>query len=87
MKELWHFTAEWCTFCKQMKPLIEEYLTANPTVEYVKIDFDEDKDAAEMNRVEAVPTFIFFNGGNMVNRVDGAFDIEKIDSLFLSKQA
>jgi thioredoxin 1 len=87
MRELWHFTAEWCTFCKQMKPLIEEYLTANPTVEYVKIDFDEDKDAAEMNRVEAVPTFIFFNSGNMVNRVDGAFDIEKIDSLFLSKQA
>jgi len=40
-----------------------------------------------MNRVEAVPTFIFFNSGNMVNRVDGAFDIEKIDSLFLSKQA
>lgn len=86
MKELWHFTAEWCTYCKQMKPFIEEYLAANPTVEYVKIDFDEDKDAAEMNRVNAVPTFVFFNKGNMVNRIDGAFDIEKIDSLFAGQK-
>jgi thioredoxin-like negative regulator of GroEL len=69
-----------------MKPLIEEYLTANPTVEYVKIDFDEDKDAAEINRVGAVPTFIFFNGGNMVNRIDGAFDVEKIDEIFAGQK-
>lgn len=86
MRELWHFTAEWCRFCKEMKPLIEKYLSANPNVEYIKIDIDEDKDAADQNRVDAVPTFVFFNKGNMVNRIDGAFDIEKIDSLFLSKQ-
>lgn len=86
MRELWHFTAEWCRFCKEMKPLIEEYLISNPNVEYIKIDIDEDKDAADQNRVDAVPTFVFFNKGNMVNRIDGAFDIEKIDSLFLSKQ-
>jgi thioredoxin-like negative regulator of GroEL len=87
MRELWHFTAEWCTFCKQMKPLIEEYLVANPTVEYIKIDIDEDKDAADQNKVEAVPTFVFFNKGNMVNRIDGAFDVEKIDEIFAGQRA
>lgn len=87
MKELWHFTAEWCGYCKQMKPLIEDYLKANPKVEYIKIDIDADKDAADANKVEAVPTFVFFNKGTVVNRINGAFDIEKIDSIFAGESA
>lgn len=86
MKELWHFTAEWCQYCKQMKPLIEDYLKANPKVEYIKIDIDADKDAADANRVEAVPTFVFFNKGTVVNRINGAFDIEKIDAIFAGQE-
>lgn len=86
MKEIWHFTADWCTFCKQMKPLIEDYTKANPKVEYIKIDIDADKEAADMNRVESVPTFILFNNGNMVNRINGAFDIEKLDRAFAGEK-
>lgn len=82
MRELWHFTADWCGYCKQMKPLIEEYLAANPKVEYIKIDIDSDKDAADANKITGVPTFVFFNRGNVINRINGAFEIEKMDALF-----
>ena len=81
-KELWHFTADWCPHCKRMAPLIADYMEKNPDVEYIKIDVEEDKDAADINQVDSLPTFLFFKKGMLMNRVNGTFEIEDTDSLF-----
>ena len=63
-----------------------EFCDATEPLDF-KVDIDEDKDASDQNKVEAVPTFVFFNKGNMVNRIDGAFDVEKIDEIFAGQKA
>ncbi len=41
MREILHFSAEWCGPCKMMVPIIGKYLESNPGVKYTKIDIDE----------------------------------------------
>ena len=69
---LLHFTAEWCAPCKAMKPLIDEYVTDNPDVEYKVVDIDYDFDSLTKFDVLGVPTFILFNGDEEVRRHTGA---------------
>ena len=36
MKELLHFTADWCNPCKSMAPVIERFINDNPDIKYTK---------------------------------------------------
>ena len=70
--KLLHFTAEWCQPCKAMKPIIDEYVEANPELEYSPIDIDYNFDSLTKFDVLGVPTFILFNGDEEVRRHTGA---------------
>jgi thioredoxin 1 len=49
-------------------------------VAFAKIDIDDNSDAAAEYEISAVPTFVFFDGEDVVERFSGA-DQNKLESL------
>lgn len=74
------FFAEWCGPCKYLAPILEELQKENPTVEFYKVDVDENSEVAEEQSISAMPTIKFFKNGTSVAEVVGA-DANKIKDL------
>ncbi|CAH9125261.1 unnamed protein product [Cuscuta epithymum] len=66
------FTASWCGPCKFMAPFIDTMASKYTDVNFIKIDVDEVKEAAEEYGVTAMPTFVFIKQGKVVDKVVGA---------------
>jgi thioredoxin 1 len=66
------FYASWCPFCRSFLPLFAKNASKSNfcTVLYVKID-DYDNPLWEEYSIEAVPTVILFEEGEVCRRLDG----------------
>lgn len=67
MKELLYFTAEWCTPCKRVKPLLTEVLTEFPEISMKFIDAEDNRDLLQQHSVMSVPTILDPVTGKQVN--------------------
>ncbi len=64
--------ADWCGPCRALAPLLEKYAELYAgEVTFVKVNLDEELEVAEVYRVEAVPTLLFFQNGQLTDRVTG----------------
>mmetsp|Transcript_53084 Transcript_53084/g.128835 ORF Transcript_53084/g.128835 Transcript_53084/m.128835 type:complete len:152 (+) Transcript_53084:130-585(+) len=79
-KSVLYFTATWCPPCKAIKPLYEELSDKYGDVAFGKIDVDENSEAAAEFNISAVPTFVFFDGEEQIERFSGA-DPNQLESL------
>ena len=82
MKELIHFTANWCKPCEKMAPIIDEFLKNNTDIYYDKVDVDIDFDKAEKYNVQSIPTLISKIDGKIYDRVSGIASEFKLKSMF-----
>lgn len=67
--------ADWCGPCKQIAPLFQklaETASQIPTVGFVKVDTDAQKDVAAEHSITALPTFIVFKDGKIYEKIQGA---------------
>lgn len=75
--------AEWCGPCQSMKPIIEalkkEY---KGKVEFVAIDVDQNKDAAQKYNVSSIPVQIIFQNDKQVFRHVGTISKDDIAAQF-----
>lgn len=81
MKKILHFTADWCNPCKRLKPIIEEFVSNNPDVEYIVIDVDIDFAKAEEYMVMSIPTLVVVKEDGSLARHHGVASYEEIESL------
>jgi thioredoxin 1 len=81
-KQLIHFTGEWCTPCKKMQPIIEDFLYQNPNIEYIKIDVDSNIEKLKEYNVASIPTFISKIDNEINARHVGAGGLNVLESLF-----
>jgi thioredoxin 1 len=82
MKELLHFTADWCGPCKMIKPIIEEFISNNPDITYTKIDVDQNKTMVQDNNIMSIPTLIMLVDGVQVKRHTGALTKDQFNTTF-----
>lgn len=82
MKQFIHFTADWCNPCKQMKPIIDKFISDNPDIEYILIDVDNQIDLVEQYEIKTVPTFISKIDGTIHDRISGLASEFKLKSMF-----
>ncbi|KAH8728656.1 thioredoxin-like protein [Phaeosphaeriaceae sp. PMI808] len=64
--------ATWCGPCKMIAPTIVKFSEKYPDTKFYKLDIDEVPDVAQELGIRAMPTFVFFKGGEKVGEVVGA---------------
>ena len=67
------FWAEWCGPCKMMNPVLDE-LTKEYGDQVVigKMNVDDNSEVPFRYGIRAIPTFLVFKGGELVDRLTGA---------------
>jgi thioredoxin 1 len=69
------FYADWCGPCKMMAPAFDEAATAfDGKIRFAKINIDEQRKLAVVNKVMSIPTLLFFKDGVLKDRVTGVID-------------
>merc|ERR1711993_139822 len=66
------FYATWCGPCKVIAPQIEAMSKEMAEVVFLKVDVDENEDAAQEYNISAMPTFIFIKNQAKVSDMMGA---------------
>ena len=66
------FYANWCGPCKKIAPEYEKLSEKYSDVVFLKVDADESEKLSESFQISALPTFLFLNKGNVINRLEGA---------------
>ena len=67
------FEADWCPFCRQMKPIVESVaLEHRDTFIIGKLDIDENRQTTDEYNVKGIPTYVVFRNGAEVTRFAGA---------------
>lgn len=76
------FWAPWCGPCKMMTPHFEAAAKdMHGKVNFAKVNLDENQDIAEKFEVMSIPTLVFMNDGEQVNRASGAMPKDEIKKL------
>ena len=71
------FEADWCPFCRQMKPIVESVaLEHRETFIVGRLDIDENRQTPEKYKVKGIPTYVVFRNGAEVGRFVGAMPKE-----------
>ena len=67
------FWAPWCGPCKTIAPVVDELaLQYDGRLKVVKINVDDNKDAAMRYNVRGIPNLILFKDGESVEQIVGA---------------
>ncbi len=77
------FWAPWCGPCKMIAPVLDEIARENEgRYRVAKVNIDDDPGLMQQFGVRAVPTLLFFNGGEMKDQlVGGASKKAIVDKL------
>ena len=82
---VFHVQAAWCPVCARQSPVIAELMTQPEFKDYVvlKVDFDQDKRALDLLKVQQQSTLIVNKGATEVARATGTTDPAEIRALLL----
>ncbi|UZQ54942.1 thioredoxin [Trichothermofontia sichuanensis B231] len=73
------FYAPWCGPCQLMAPILEKVSKQmQQRLKIVKINTDTYPQLASQYQVHALPTFVLFKQGQVVNRIEGALPADQL---------
>lgn len=66
------FYATWCGPCKMIAPYVEKFSDVHTNVDFYKLDVDQINEIARDYGISAMPTFLVFKHGKVVDKIVGA---------------
>jgi len=66
------FWAEWCGPCKFMLPVFSRLAKKYSSIRFARLNVDQAQSVAKRLAVYAIPTFIMFKNGNILDKAVGA---------------
>lgn len=74
--------ADWCGPCKMMGPVVAEMAEKfEGKIKVGKLNVDNDGAIAQQYGVASIPTFLFFKGGEVVEKAIGAMSSDDLEAL------
>jgi len=73
--------AVWCGPCKMLSPIVDKVADDNKDLCVVKVNIDDNEDIADVFGVEAIPTLLVFDNGELKNRNVGFIPENKVLEL------
>jgi thioredoxin 1 len=67
----YYFTADWCSPCKRVRPIVEE-INKDSVNKFKIIDVDSEIELVRAFEIKSVPTFIIIKDGEIVSRSTGS---------------
>ena len=78
----------WCTPCTVLVPTLEEKIVNKKgSLEYAKVNIDEQRLLAIKNKVKTVPSILVFKDGKQAERKAGIPTDEELDNILLRAEA
>lgn len=72
------FYANWCGPCKLMKPQIKKFEEEKTGVNVVMVNVEEDFELASKFNVRNIPTLVYMEDGEVINRDSGAKNLQQL---------
>jgi thioredoxin 1 len=77
--------AKWCGPCMRIAPEIEILAEQHEDIKFIKMNCDDHKGIAKDLDITTLPTFLLFDEGISIGKVDRA-DIKKVKNLLRSSR-
>jgi len=78
--------AEWCGPCKMIKPLVEELaVDYKGSVTFATLDVDSNPNTSNDLGIMAIPTLLYYSGGQLVDQTVGVVPKETIEEIIKEK--
>jgi thioredoxin 1 len=79
------FWASWCTPCKMIAPIVEEFATQyDGQVKVAKVDVDANPITPGMFGIMSIPTLMIFRGGKAEERIVGYQPKQSLEAKLLA---
>lgn len=77
-----YFWAPWCGPCRLMVPIMDTLAAAyGDRLQVFKMEVDPNPEAVKHCKVDGVPAFRLFKGGELLESVEGAMPKPKLDEI------
>jgi thioredoxin 1 len=74
------FWAPWCGPCRQMEPIFDELADSYDSVQFTKMNVDDNMATSAQYQILSIPTLLVFKGGEVVKQVVGALPKQRLTS-------
>ncbi len=73
------FWAEWCTPCKYLTPVLEEFANHHPSITVGKVNVEVNHMIGFKFNITNIPTLILFVNGKEAKRISGALSLPALE--------
>jgi thioredoxin 1 len=75
------FGSSWCGPCKQQRPVLEKFANGHPEIEVVEVDVDSAPKVVRRLGVQAMPTLMLFQRGELRAQARGLQSARRLEQL------
>ena len=79
MKSVFYFTADWCSPCKKVRPIVESMKQEGFQFQIIDVDLEES--LVKQFSIKSVPTFILLDGNKEIDRMTGSKTKEELENF------
>lgn len=77
-----YFGSKWCAHCQDLWPIIQRIAVEyNGKIKVLHVDVDKLGDLADELEVEVVPTLLLFQGGEIIEQLEGLGEGEELKDM------